>query len=289
MKHQICRNCGQHVEGLYCSNCGQKNDVERLRLTTLAESFISTFVGDGAIGEKRRNVRYGFLLTLWSIIIHPGRTTEEYLEGRRRKYFNPVTILLLLSGFYALVAVFLGVVDDTPTPSDSQFISFKNFIMAYSKSHPAMIHLFMLPFMALTYKWFFRRRSDLRYIEMVYIGIFTAIFAVTTNILELPFNALPALHGISAYVTTIRYVAMCWFAAVIFRTLFRVSRRRAIACWIGSYAVSFIMSILAIVMVIAIFGGTYYLFDESGLKETIGNLFNDDGTINNAADSLRVK
>lgn len=290
MKHQLCRNCGQHVEGLYCSNCGQKGDVERLRLTTLADSFISTFVGDGAIGEKRNNIRYGFLLTLWSIVIRPANTVQEYLEGRRRKYFNPVTILLLLSGFYALIGVFLGVVNDTPKPSDSEFTYFLNVIMAYSSSHPAMLHLFMLPFMALTYKWLFRRRSDLRYIEMMYIGIFAAIFSVLTNILELPFDAFPALKGASSYVSTVRYAALCWFTATVFHKLFHISWKRAIVYWITSFILSLVVLVLTIVLIVSAVGGIYHLTDPEGLKQTVSTIFEEDSeTVKNAADSLQVK
>lgn len=206
MSNQICRNCGHTVEGLYCSNCGQKNDVERLKWSSLADNFLSTFVGDGAIGERRSNIRYGFLQTILVTVIHPGQTVTEYLEGHRRKYFNPVTILLMLSGFYALIGVFFGLIDDTPKPSSNVLGEYVNLLMAYAQSHPAMIYLLLLPFTALAYKWVFRKRSDLRYIEFAYIGIFAAIFSVILVFLELPFRSA-ALEKYDSYATVLSLLA----------------------------------------------------------------------------------
>lgn len=301
MKNQICRNCGQTTQGLYCSNCGQKNDVERLKIATLADSFISTFFGDGAIDERRNNVRYGFLFTLWAIVTRPGLTISEYLEGRRRKYFNPVTILLLLSGFYALVGVFSGVISDTAKKSDSVFGQFTNDLIAYCQSHPAMTYLALLPFTALAYMWIFRKRSDLRYIEYIYLGIFAAIFAVVLLILRLPFETT-ALAPYSSYARTIAYLAQGWFAISVFKMLFNIGIWRAIWSWVRVVLISYTLGILVLMLILILAIVVCYLFDVEVVRTVINDVFksNDGGSVQDAArgasdavrsgvDSLRTK
>ena len=56
----------------------------------------------------------------------------------------------------------------------------------YATLHPAANMLLMLPFYALAMKTVFRRRSDLKYVEYLYIGIFLSVFEITLMILALP-------------------------------------------------------------------------------------------------------
>lgn len=277
MPHQqLCRNCGLPTEGLYCANCGQRNNVERLKWATLADGFVSSFVGDGAIGEKRSNVRYGFLLTIWSIVFRPRQTIGEYLEGRRRKYFNPVTILLLLSGFYALVSVFFGIVDDAPKTSDIAFIEYLRGVIAYCSSHPATWYLLLLPFTALAYKWIFRNISDLRYIEYMYVGIFVAIFSVALLFMRMPFELWPAAKPIQDDLLWASFAALCWYSVVIFRGLFRVGYKRAVWSWVKVTILSYTLCFLTMLLVSASALWGYYKFAPESFKETFYHLFSED-------------
>lgn len=267
-EHTICRNCGYQTTAFYCANCGQKNDVGRLRITSLADSFVSSFVGDGAVGEKRSNVRYGFMLTIWSVISRPGQTVAEFLEGRRRKYFNPVTILLLLSGLYGLIGVYFGVMKDTPAPSKHMLGHYFNLISTYIDTHPAFFYLMLLPFTALAYKWIFRKYSALRYVEYLYVGIFTGLFSILLLFVQLPFRS-EALGHLSEYMTTLMYVAQCWFSVAVFRRLFKVSVRRGVWCWIKTIMISYPIWLITsfIMLIIGLF--IYHLVDPEGLKEVL--------------------
>lgn len=53
-------------------------------------------------------MRKGAATTWLSILFRPHRVIPEFIAGRRRKYFNPVAILLLLSTFYAVVFLLVG-------------------------------------------------------------------------------------------------------------------------------------------------------------------------------------
>lgn len=292
-KHQLCRNCGKEVSDIYCSHCGQKNDVERLRWATLADGFISSFVGDGAIGDKRSNIRYGFMLTIWSVLIRPGQTVAEFLEGRRRKYFNPVTILLLLSGFYALLASFIGVVDPEPKPSDDALGTYFNIFWAYCNSHPAMWDLLLLPFTALALKWIFRKHSDLRFVEYMYIGIFVAIFSMLILFVKLPYELLPEDAALRGYFWIVSFPAKCWFSVAIYRMLFPIGVKRAVWRWMKSIIVSYTLAFLTVIVTAMLALGIYYLISPSKFEKRAGEVIElfdkENGGSTSPADSLIVK
>lgn len=195
---QICRNCGNRVEGNYCSACGQRTSTHRLSWRSLVESFVSTFIGDEAYGLRGVNMRQGILLTWLSIIIRPARTISEFIAGARRKYFNPVAILLLLSTLYGVTFLLVG---KTITPSNfSDGMLFNRFgdnllhgisqFVDYARMHPAVTLLVMLPFSALALKLLLYRRCDMRYIELFYVGIFLSVFDLSLMVLQLPLELL---------------------------------------------------------------------------------------------------
>ena len=181
-KHQLCRNCGHEIDHNYCPACGQRTTTDRLTWASLVDSVSSTFIGDEAYGLRGINMRKGAVMTWLAILIHPYVSVSEFILGHRRKYFNPVAILLMLSTFYAVVFALVGK-EFTPTArADSPL--FRWLICSYydyATLHPAANMLLMLPFYALAMKTVFRRRSDLKYVEYLYIGIFLSVLNVHVN------------------------------------------------------------------------------------------------------------
>ena len=93
-KHQLCRNCGHEIDHNYCPACGQRTTTDRLTWASLVDSVSSTFIGDEAYGLRGINMRKGAVMTWLAILIHPYVSVSEFILGHRRKYFNPVAILL---------------------------------------------------------------------------------------------------------------------------------------------------------------------------------------------------
>lgn len=231
MKHQICRNCGQRVAGNYCANCGQKNNVGRLRWGAIFDGFTSTFLGDGAISFETRNARYGIIYTLWALVLHPGRVVSEYLEGCRRKYFNPITLLVLLSTFYALLNACIGNEKSPELAIDEGPVHYIRTMIEYSVNHPIMWYLPQLPFIALVFKWFFRKRVDFLYVEYLYIGVFSSLFALMLLIVRIPLESFaPNLAGITALLS---FAAYAVFSVALYRSLFLIGRMRALWNWVA--------------------------------------------------------
>jgi len=81
------------VGGRFCAGCGQKVE-DRDRVRDIAREWARAVVGlDGVLWT-----------TLGALIIHPGRLTRDWWEGRRAARMSPVRVLLTVVVFGSLVA-----------------------------------------------------------------------------------------------------------------------------------------------------------------------------------------
>ena len=85
-----CKNCSQPVPKKFCSNCGQSITVRDVN-----HKFIV-----GEIHDTIFRVNNSFLLTLKELFTRPGAMIADYIDGKRIKYFRPISYLLLLVAIY---------------------------------------------------------------------------------------------------------------------------------------------------------------------------------------------
>lgn len=262
-KHQLCRNCGHIVEDNYCPSCGQRTTTRRLGWMSLVESVTSTFIGDEAYGLRGIDMRKGAVMTWLSILFQPHRVIPEFIEGRRRKYFNPVAILLLLSTFYAVVFLLAGK-SYTPLAAEGQPMwkwLFCTYI-DYATLHPAGYLLLALPPFALAMKTVFRRKANLRYVEYLYIGIFLSIFEITLMILALPAELLVPWYS-SFYMSTLPSFL---YMAFVFWKIFDLRKRGALLRTLLTSLMQYVYIFLLMFALAASLLGGYYLFAPEAFK-----------------------
>lgn len=94
-----CLNCGESFAGNFCSNCGQKSNIKRF---TWKEVFHN-------IPHMLFHLDDGFFYTIKQMAIQPGQTIRDYLEGKRKYYFNPFVMLLLLAGLCSALYVYFHI------------------------------------------------------------------------------------------------------------------------------------------------------------------------------------
>ncbi len=95
----VCKNCGNILTGKYCNACGEKIYTEKDKnvLHLLGEAFHFTTHFEGT-----------FFNTLKAITTRPGKLSEDYCNGIRKKYFKPISFFFLLVILYLLFPVFEG-------------------------------------------------------------------------------------------------------------------------------------------------------------------------------------
>jgi hypothetical protein len=94
-----CKNCGNRFVGKFCNNCGEKIYTEKDRSVKHILSEGLHFVShlDGTL-----------LTTIKTIFTRPGQLSLDYCDGKRKKYFKPLSFFLLLVILYLLFPVFEG-------------------------------------------------------------------------------------------------------------------------------------------------------------------------------------
>jgi len=93
MSNKTCLNCGHFLSGEFCAHCGQKADTTRITVNSLIKNDIL-----GSIWH----VEAKFFSTLKDILFSSGKTAMDYISGKRIKYNNFISLLLILFGFNVL-------------------------------------------------------------------------------------------------------------------------------------------------------------------------------------------
>jgi hypothetical protein len=89
-----CLNCGEELNGLYCSACGQKKFDSKDRSLKF---FFTQFLGAAFFLEN------SFTKNLWKLITSPGLQATDYAEGRQRRWMPPFSIFFLINLIYFIV------------------------------------------------------------------------------------------------------------------------------------------------------------------------------------------
>ena len=82
-----CFSCGALLTGLYCHDCGQKNDNYRRSIWSL---FIETFTSIFSLENRMWR-------TWLKLIMKPGYVSREFSDGKRTSWTSPVRVYLALS------------------------------------------------------------------------------------------------------------------------------------------------------------------------------------------------
>ncbi|RYY46266.1 MAG: DUF3667 domain-containing protein [Chitinophagaceae bacterium] len=99
MQEQVCKNCGNHFTGKFCNNCGEKvySDKDKVVSHLVEEGFhfITHFEGT-------------FFTSLKNILFRPGKLSQDFCNGIRKRYFKPLSFFLMLVILYLLFPLFEG-------------------------------------------------------------------------------------------------------------------------------------------------------------------------------------
>jgi hypothetical protein len=98
-----CPNCGTPFEHAaaaprYCPHCGQQTTLHPPSIAEFVHEFVGHYVAfEGPLWTSLR-----------LLLLHPGKLTREYLEGRRRRYVLPLRLYLSASFLFFLAFRFLS-------------------------------------------------------------------------------------------------------------------------------------------------------------------------------------
>ncbi|GAA5102163.1 hypothetical protein GCM10023210_42870 [Chryseobacterium ginsengisoli] len=142
MNKKSCLNCGHSISDEFCAHCGQKADTARITPHSLLKNDIL-----GSIWH----VEAKFFQTLKDILFRPGKTAMDYISGKRIRYNNFISLLLILFSFNVLgLHYYEKFAPPEILANDSEI---KDFFSKYSKT----ILFVIIPMLAINAYFLFKR------------------------------------------------------------------------------------------------------------------------------------
>lgn len=185
----ICKNCNFTFEGKYCNNCGQTANTHEINFHSILHEVQHTFL----------HVDKGILYTTKQLLIRPGHTIREYLNGKRVEHFKPFSYILILSTVYALLnkvshkltiveAFFEGFSEGASNGSNTQAGALVSSIQ-WLQHHYAYTTLLMLPIVSLASYLAFKK-CKYNYFQHLILNSYAAGQRTVIFLCLLPFDYL---------------------------------------------------------------------------------------------------
>lgn len=261
----ICKNCSSEFAGKFCNNCGEKVYNEHDK--KLSHIFEEVFHFITHLDNK-------FLKTLRLIFFKPGFVSKEYCEGKRKKYFKPVSLFLIAVIIYLLFPLLQGMnisfvnhihnnrglgihYSETWAVKKLKQKGLNEFQLAekFDQRSPKFAKVFLLvllPLTALALSLIFIRK------KAYFFDHFILSTELNTVFLLLFFLLLPALLMLSSYVfgLNLRY-GDNWiygsFQLIIFLSILIIAFRRFYRITLGQAIVSSVLFVLLFIIVMFIY------------------------------------
>lgn len=201
MQVSRCINCNHLLSENYhfCPSCGQKSVIHRFTFKHLIHEFFHAFT----------HADKGILFLVKGLFMHPGKVVSEYVDGKRKKYFNPFTFFLLCLGFFVFMNNLvkpigeLPKVDPTilariPTQQGKEMyittVKRSANVSIITQKHSNILALLSLPLTSFFF-WIFFRKKQRNYTEfmvaIVFLGSFSnLLFSLTIT----PLMSITRVH-----------------------------------------------------------------------------------------------
>lgn len=169
-----CKNCENTFEGKYCPNCSQKADTHRFTLKHFGHEFFHAFT----------HTDKGIFFLMKELFIHPGKVAREFNAGKRKKYFNPITYLLIVMALQIYLSQKTGIngyyleqiqlqtqeVNTVPNPELEKTTELMKNVEQEILEHSKLINFLFLPILA-CFTWMLFRRAGSNYAEVLVFDV----------------------------------------------------------------------------------------------------------------------
>ena len=191
-----CPNCEMPLVSVnaYCPDCGQKLPVHRLTTSHLLHDLFHSVT----------HADKGLLLLLKDLASRPGKVAKEFVEGKRKKYFNPFTFILLCTAFVVFIngqfktfipdvkadpAILKQLPDEKTREKYLTLLHRTQQVSTIVSKNPNLVYLVAIPFYALIMWLFFKRRNFAEHlVANLYFSGFFALISSSVSLLLLFFK-----------------------------------------------------------------------------------------------------
>jgi len=187
----------------------------------------------------------GFLHTIWSYLVRPGKASMNFLKGRRRQYQSPVSYILILTGLYILIHNFIighyefHYSSSSPTASAVDFREQSNIFL---RTHftPFLLLIILISAVVIYY---ILGRKKFNFIEILTLclfggGTYFMMLIVSDVVLGMIFKINVISMQVFLWQTSLSALYNLWFCIDIFKKM------QVKLLWIRIPCVSILVSLI---------------------------------------------
>ena len=198
-----CKNCGNTVLEDFCPKCGQKAVIYRYTVKHIILDFFHVFT----------HVNSGILYLIKELFLHPGTVIKEYIEGKRKKYFNPFQYLVLSIAAVVFVTVKLDLGSLIMGNMQLQGSDITEFQIQFTEFLYRYFNIFQFATIpvASIYSYLFFRKSGFNYAENLVLNTFLSAqrhltFLMFAPILYVFKDSAPLINRVYLLLWTVYFV-----------------------------------------------------------------------------------
>jgi hypothetical protein len=229
MQKANCLNCGAalYPKQVYCGTCGQRADTRRYTFRELIHLLVVTIT----------NAEKGIWNLLKGLAIRPGQTASEFVEGKRKRYYNPfaflaiiLTLTVLLNSWFKPYIEHLEVnpevlksyADQHSKDVYTEMIRRFNIVNDWSHNYQRIFTLLCAPVYSLIL-WLFFRKSSKRNMAEIFVSfiLFSAFIFLFQTILIDSWQGYFKSSAFVVYVVYFGYLLENFYLAWAYSKFFR--------------------------------------------------------------------
>ncbi len=229
-----CKNCQNTFEGNFCSNCGQSADTHPINFHFLWHD----------IQHGLFHVDKGILFTCKELVTRPGKSINEFLEGKRVKHFKPFSMVIVLGTIFGILYHYFHismiieqdkslaivpnegakVIDNVQSATVESAMKALN---EWLSTHYSWATLMLLPFYALSTRLAFFQ-SGFNYVQHLVINAFISGQGLLLHIITFPiiyyYNGSPQMVVVVMLLDFICFLFRAWAYWQLFTTYSKLKR-----------------------------------------------------------------
>jgi len=235
-----CRNCETELNGNYCHACGQSANIRQINLL-----FVLHQLRDGIFQVDR-----GFFYTAKELFLRPALTLDNYLTGKRIRYFKPVSYVMILGTVFALLNHWLQLDDisDTKLVTDSIKTAYAD-AQEWINTRYTLFSFLLIPFFALSFYLFFRKEKY-NFFEHLVINTYLIGQQFLIHIILIPVIWIGGVIAGFNLVGLFMFIYTVWVYQQLFSNKSLVIRLIKSVC---AYIIGFLMVTVFLVLIYIIF------------------------------------
>jgi hypothetical protein len=241
----ICRNCETENPDTfgYCPKCSQKLHIHRLTFHDVLHDAMHYFT----------HVDKGIFQLIRDLIIKRGIVAREYIDGKRKKYFPPLSFFMLIATVFVFVSTLgesneklilekeIPEITKIANPIQKQHViriyERKEKVMHFTTKYSNLMAMCSLPISAFIF-WLFYRKAKYNYIEHVVAGMYMlGICILIYALLILPISYV--LHLKNYYTLAIFFIVQLLYFSMFYYGFLGKSSKLAFFKALGVSLISF--------------------------------------------------